>query len=274
MSGFKLDDQFHSQPKVIAAGNAAIGLYCRLGTYCADKLTDGFVADAVARSMGTVKELKALTTCPIPDTRALLDVVPGGYLIARLPPVQPEPGNRARRARQGEEPHGQTPWPFGRSFGQQQANERPNLAQVRRHPTPTLLMSTSQITTTTQTLGAESSSVDLIAQAWAEHIASEALVPPRNHERFVAGTKRNLLNERRADIERTAHLEQAAAIDVLLGHTTLPPRQAWYANPECQACEGDGLALTDDDRWGACQCRRAEPYEALATIHQLREEIA
>jgi len=81
MSWFKLDDQFHSQPKVIAAGNAAIGLYCRLGTYCADKLTDGFVADAIAKSMGTSRELGALLDCPIPDTRSLLTPVRGGFLI-------------------------------------------------------------------------------------------------------------------------------------------------------------------------------------------------
>ena len=82
MTWFKLDDQFHSHPKVIVAGNAAVGLYCRLGTYCADKLTDGFVAKAIATSMGTKAELSKLTCCPIPDTRPLLTIVADGYLMA------------------------------------------------------------------------------------------------------------------------------------------------------------------------------------------------
>lgn len=44
MPWFRLDDSFHSHPKVIAAGNEAIGLYVRCGTHAAQHLTDGFVA--------------------------------------------------------------------------------------------------------------------------------------------------------------------------------------------------------------------------------------
>jgi hypothetical protein len=43
MPWFRLDDSFHSHPKVIAAGNEAIGLYVRCGTHAAQHLTDGFV---------------------------------------------------------------------------------------------------------------------------------------------------------------------------------------------------------------------------------------
>lgn len=43
MPWFRLDDSFHSHPKVIAAGNEAIGLYVRCGTHAAEHLTDGFV---------------------------------------------------------------------------------------------------------------------------------------------------------------------------------------------------------------------------------------
>jgi hypothetical protein len=45
---FRLDDSFHSHPKVIAAGNEAIGLYVRSGTYAAEHLTDGFVGEDIA----------------------------------------------------------------------------------------------------------------------------------------------------------------------------------------------------------------------------------
>lgn len=52
MSWFRLDDKSHSNRKVVAAGNAAWGLYCRCGAYAADNLTDGFVPEQIARLFG------------------------------------------------------------------------------------------------------------------------------------------------------------------------------------------------------------------------------
>jgi hypothetical protein len=43
MPWFRLDDSFDTHPKVITAGNEAVGLYIRCGTYAARHLTDGFV---------------------------------------------------------------------------------------------------------------------------------------------------------------------------------------------------------------------------------------
>lgn len=43
MPWFRLDDSFHSHPKVIAAGNEAAGLFVRCGTYAAEHLTDGYL---------------------------------------------------------------------------------------------------------------------------------------------------------------------------------------------------------------------------------------
>ncbi len=53
MPWFRLDDSFHSHPKVIAAGNEAIGLYVRCGTYAAEHLTDGFIPEHVALLYGS-----------------------------------------------------------------------------------------------------------------------------------------------------------------------------------------------------------------------------
>lgn len=41
-----LDDQFHSNPKVIGAGLDGAGVYARALSYCSDKLTDGYVPQA------------------------------------------------------------------------------------------------------------------------------------------------------------------------------------------------------------------------------------
>src|SRR5260221_10877398 len=53
MPWFRLDDSFHSHPKVIAAGNEAIGLFVRCGTYAAQHLTDGFIPEHVALLYGS-----------------------------------------------------------------------------------------------------------------------------------------------------------------------------------------------------------------------------
>jgi len=40
---FKVDDRFHSHPKAIAAGPAAIGLWTLAGSWSVEHLTDGFI---------------------------------------------------------------------------------------------------------------------------------------------------------------------------------------------------------------------------------------
>jgi hypothetical protein len=53
MPWFRLDDSFHSHPKVIAAGNEAVGLFIRCGTYAAQHLTDGFIRQDVLLLYGS-----------------------------------------------------------------------------------------------------------------------------------------------------------------------------------------------------------------------------
>lgn len=60
MPWFRLDDSFHSHPKIMAAGNEAIGLYVRCGTYSAQHSTDGFIPEQVALQYGTPKLAETL----------------------------------------------------------------------------------------------------------------------------------------------------------------------------------------------------------------------
>ena len=53
MPWFRIDDKAHSHPKLIKAGNAAIGLWLRCGAYAAQHLTDGIVPGVVAELYGT-----------------------------------------------------------------------------------------------------------------------------------------------------------------------------------------------------------------------------
>lgn len=59
---FKIDDAFYSHPKVIAAGNAAVGLFVRLGAYSSQHLTNGVIPARIVHSFGTNRERKALET--------------------------------------------------------------------------------------------------------------------------------------------------------------------------------------------------------------------
>jgi hypothetical protein len=53
MPWFRLEDSFHSHPKVIKAGNEAAGLYVRCGAYAAQHLTNGFIPEHVALLYGS-----------------------------------------------------------------------------------------------------------------------------------------------------------------------------------------------------------------------------
>jgi hypothetical protein len=53
MPWFRIDDKAHSHPKLIKAGNAALGLWLRCGSYAAQHLTDGIVPGVVAQMYGT-----------------------------------------------------------------------------------------------------------------------------------------------------------------------------------------------------------------------------
>lgn len=52
MTWFKIDDGFHCHPKVLEAGNEAIGLYARCGSWVSQQLTNGFVPTSIALLYG------------------------------------------------------------------------------------------------------------------------------------------------------------------------------------------------------------------------------
>src|SRR5260370_42609765 len=55
MPWFRLDEGFHSHPKVLKAGNEATGLYVRCGTYAAEHLTDGHIPGHIAVLYGAAE---------------------------------------------------------------------------------------------------------------------------------------------------------------------------------------------------------------------------
>jgi len=57
---FRVDDNLAFHPKVLTAGNAAMGLWVRAGSWAAQQLTDGFVPDSIVATLGGRSAAKAL----------------------------------------------------------------------------------------------------------------------------------------------------------------------------------------------------------------------
>lgn len=73
MVWFLVDDNLALHQKVIRAGNPAMGLWVRAGSWSAANLTDGYVPSNVARDIGNQYQIRKLV-----DT-GLWSSVPGGY---------------------------------------------------------------------------------------------------------------------------------------------------------------------------------------------------
>ena len=62
MTWFKVEDNLAFHPKAIMAGNPALGLWVRAGSYVAQQLTDGFIPGDIARGLGTKAQADKLIT--------------------------------------------------------------------------------------------------------------------------------------------------------------------------------------------------------------------
>lgn len=72
MVWFKVDDSLAFHRKTVAAGNAAMGLWVRAGSWCAQQLTDGFVPEHMIPILGTPAQASRLVRV------GLWITVPGG----------------------------------------------------------------------------------------------------------------------------------------------------------------------------------------------------
>lgn len=60
MPWFRVDDSLAFHAKTVAAGNAAMGMWLRAGTWCAQQLTDGFVPSHMVSALGSRGQAAAL----------------------------------------------------------------------------------------------------------------------------------------------------------------------------------------------------------------------
>ena len=76
MTYFKVDDHFHSHPKILDLGLEAIGLWTLAGSWSGEQLTDGFIPSSlIARLGGSPETAQALVDA------GLWEIAEGGYLF-------------------------------------------------------------------------------------------------------------------------------------------------------------------------------------------------
>jgi hypothetical protein len=85
MPWFVVDDNAHSHPKMIAAGNAALGLWLRCGAYAAQHLTDGIVPGVIAKMYGSKPQITRLVAAGLWHEH--------GHTCKRPKCAQPQPGD-------------------------------------------------------------------------------------------------------------------------------------------------------------------------------------
>jgi hypothetical protein len=83
MPWFRVDDNLAFHHKVVAAGNAAIGLWVRAGALCAQQLTDGFVPDHMITALDGRRYVERLVEV------GLWTPAPGGYQFHEWTDRQP-----------------------------------------------------------------------------------------------------------------------------------------------------------------------------------------
>lgn len=139
MPWFRIDDKAHSHPKLIKAGNAALGLWLRCGSYAAQHLTDGIVPGVVAELYGTKPQAAKLVKAglwhehghdcpdgcpnPAPGDYAFHDFLEDGRNTSR---ARHEAERKKARDRQAKHREGARDEPSGGRNGGQNVDEKNN----------------------------------------------------------------------------------------------------------------------------------------------------
>ena len=270
MSWFRLDDKFHSNQKVIAARNAAVGLYVRCGTWSADQGTEGRIPSHVALMFGTKAEIARVSAA------GLWQPTDYGYLIRDYLEYNlsnDEVGERREKRAEAGRAGGIKSGESRRSKREASASDSGKQIEANTNPDPTRPDPTPLVPVVDEL---DDSTCDVLRGAavmYAEwKFASNPSACKGLPSKYKAGIVANVLTEQAAEL--SAYIERhpnATAADIAskvlgvrgLRNTTTPPAPDWHANPHCEHCDGSGIARLDDigqGTYGPCECRRTEPY--------------
>ena len=84
MPWFRVDDNLAFHAKVVTAGNAAMGLWVRAGSWASQQLSDGFVPEHIAGVLGTPQQVAKLVSS------GLWHEAPGGFSFHKWDERQPK----------------------------------------------------------------------------------------------------------------------------------------------------------------------------------------
>jgi hypothetical protein len=118
MTWFKVDDSLAFHRKVVAAGNAAMGLWVRAGSWCAQQLTDGFVPDHMIPILGTPAQASRLVRV------GLWITVPGGCQFHEWNEKGRQPTAQSVREEREKSAERQAKWRAARSANRQVSEPR------------------------------------------------------------------------------------------------------------------------------------------------------
>ncbi|MGN7133399.1 hypothetical protein ACTHQY_09010 [Rhodococcoides corynebacterioides] len=143
MVWFNVDDTLAFHQKTIRAGNPAMGLWVRAGSWCAQTLTNGFVPRSIARSLGTAKQAQALVNAGLWEELSTGFQFPNWEERQRTK-AEVEASREAERQRKAEQrkrrnvpvghPAGRGPESQGVSQPTSQGESRPESQGVSQHP--------------------------------------------------------------------------------------------------------------------------------------------
>lgn len=240
MSWFRLDDKFHSNGKVLAAGNAAVGLYVRCGTWSADHGTEGHIPKLVASAYGTKGEIAKLVAMRLWREESDEYVMPD-YLDFNLSNDEVEDLRRKRSeaGQKGGLKSGQVRKKRGsneandeanaQANGQQnEANTNPDPDPTRPDPTPT--GASTQQTDRLPTVAAVGQSViEEALNLYGKHVHD--LDPDgctTTPARRIAGIARTAANERHGRIaQHMSEHPNSTTAELLAGAFDLTELEVW-----------------------------------------------
>lgn len=81
MTWLKIDDAFGGHPKVLLAGNEAVGLWVRCASWSSAHMTDGFVPEAVVLMYGSKRLAQKLVAARLFEPRSMDADGSPGYLV-------------------------------------------------------------------------------------------------------------------------------------------------------------------------------------------------
>ena len=273
MTWFKIDDDFFFHPKVIAAGNSAIGLFVRCGSWASNHLTDGHIPDKVIEMFGSDADITRLVEV------GLLEETDGAYFMPAFLDYNPSADEvKATRAASAERQR-QSRTRRTDDAEDVTRDSRVSHNDVTRdsrvsHSAPTRPDPYIKPPPRTPVDNSVEQVVVAVAKRIIEHAPPDK--PVRKRGAYLASMQQRL---------RTAHTDIDALVDAvgleeaieiitereLPATTPSPPPQPPEPqhDPACLQCAGSGWRTIDHEYniVGPCGCT---PPEHLATVTELR----